>query len=202
MVGVNTLTSPQPGCPIGDVDPSTADCEGTFIDETPAGDTFVPTQVGDLAGTGVSAEVGAEVVFTGKRYAASATIAYVVSVARPDTAHQFRGWLAVSYRPGDLRFTAGPTYGVIVVQGMGVADWYDRGDQGPQGTAIPAADLPYGGSATMAGFQFTAGYGVVDLQPLMGTIELGGAWSTDGNRSYLNAALRVGVVPRIRRFDG
>lgn len=204
MLGFNYMSSPEPGCPIEDTNLETAWCEDSFTDDTPSTAEYMPAQIGPLGGAGLSAEVGAEVVFTGKKFAASGTVAYSGAFAPPNSAHLFRGWLAGSFRPGNARLTFGPTYGVVVAQGQGVASWYDRStDRGAQDhTAYPNDRLPFGGTATMAGFQFTAGYGLLDLEPLLGMVELGGSWATDGDRSYINAGVRVGIVPHIKRFKG
>lgn len=164
----------------------------------PSAQTLDTLQPDSISGSGLSAEVGAEVVFTGKLIAVSGTVAYS-GMYGTDSYNGFRGWLAASVRPGNLRVTAGPTYGVIEGHGVGVAPWLDVGqDQ----QVFPAEQLEFVGRSLAAGVQFTAGYGLLDFGSLMGTVEIGGAWQYDGVRSYVGGGLRIGVVPAIERFKG
>ena len=54
-------------------------------------------------------------------------------------------------------------------------------------------------SGTVGG-QFSFGYGLMDFGKLQGVVELGGSWETDTTRHFINAGLRIGIVPVIERF--
>lgn len=185
MLGYSFLSSGQPGAPS-----EAGPYELNDGYEQPA----------DMAGSGAGAELGAEVVLTGKKFAVSGTVGYAGMIATDDYAHGFRGWLAGSYRPGNARISFGPTYGVIVGKGIGLADWYEGAGQDQ--TAFPNERLPYLGRSLAGGVQLTAGYGFLEMGSLMGLVEVGGSWQTDGTRSYVGAGARVGVVPWIKRFKG
>jgi hypothetical protein len=109
------------------------------------------------------------------------------------------GWFAGTFRPGNLRIAAGPTYDLLIGSGTGVAEWWDK-NQDP--SRYPPGDLSYWGYARIGGARLTAGYGLLDLGPFTGLIELGGQWGTDGSRSYVGGGLRIGIVPKIERYEG
>lgn len=149
----------------------------------------------DVSGSGIAGEVGAEIGFT-KVFGVAGTLGYD-SLFSQDVFHGFNGWFAVALRPGELRVAAGPTYGVIMGSGTGVATWWET----PSEEQYPARIIEYKGRSTAGGARFTVGYGLVDFgDKLRGSVELGAAWQTDGERSWMNAGLRVGVVPKIKRF--
>jgi hypothetical protein len=116
-----------------------------------------------------------------------------------DTVHTFKGWAAGVLRPGEWRLALGPTYTVLTGQGTGVAGWFDRGQDGSRD---PADAIRYQGFAYGPGAEWSAGYGVLDLDKLRGVVELGSAWQYDGSRSYFGFGLRVGIVPTVPRFEG
>ncbi|MEN0067917.1 MAG: hypothetical protein AAGA48_37655 [Myxococcota bacterium] len=116
-----------------------------------------------------------------------------------DTFHAVSAWSLFVVRPGDARFAIGPQYQMLFGSGTGVADWFDRG-QDP--TSQPREDLRYSGWAWGPGLQAWAGYCPVDFEPFQGVVELGGTWHSDGARSYFTVGLRLGIVPRVPRFNG
>ena len=115
-----------------------------------------------------------------------------------NTLHQVSGWVAGVIRPDEWRFAVGPMYSVVLGNGTGVAEWFDRRQDDSRSTE----SITYTGFAYGGGLQASAGYGVLDLDKLRGIIELGTAWSTDGARSYLGFGVRVGIVPTVPRFKG
>ncbi len=116
-----------------------------------------------------------------------------------DTMHAVAAWSLLVVRPGAARLAVGPQYQVIVGTGTGVASWFDRG-QDP--TSQPREDIRFAGRAYGLGLQAWGGFCPFDVGDLQGLVELGGSWQTDGARSYLTLGLRVGLVPRVPRFDG
>ncbi|MEQ1506495.1 MAG: hypothetical protein ABMB14_29980 [Myxococcota bacterium] len=157
---------------------------------------FAPSDV-NLSGFGV--QLGGEVGLT---YAEPAlglamTLGYQGGFGT-STFNAVSGWLAGVVRPGDLRVAVGPMYQVSFGSGTGVASWFDR----QQDPSVKREDLKYAGLAWGGGAQASIGYGLLDLEPLQGVVELGGAWQSDGVRNYFTFALRVGLVPAVPRFDG
>ncbi len=148
-------------------------------------------------GSGLSAELGGEVGFT-REFGVALTLGYR-GMYGSDTFHGVTGWLAAAIRPGDLRIAVGPSYGLLTGSGTGVAPWFDI-NQDPE--RYPTEELAYSGRAWMAGAVGSIGYGVMDIgDTLQGSVELGGSWHTDGARSYMGFGLRVGIVPKVPRFD-
>lgn len=115
------------------------------------------------------------------------------------TFHALSAWGALTIRPGHLRLAAGPMYQVDVGRGTGVADWFDRGQDA---SVDPVDTIPYEGIGYGGGAKAAIGYGLLDLEPLEGIVEIGGAWQSDGSRNYFTVALRVGLVPKVPRFEG
>ncbi|MBT3221908.1 MAG: hypothetical protein HN348_22770 [Proteobacteria bacterium] len=148
-------------------------------------------------GGGLIVGGGGEIGFT-KEFGVAISASYAGAYGTK-TFHVISGWLAAAVRPGDLRLALGPTYGVITGKGTGVASWFDRGYDQRQ---YANDQLGYTGFSYGGGLQFTAGYGLVDLDPLQGVVELGAAFQHDGARSYFGFGLRVGIVPLIKRFKG
>lgn len=156
---------------------------------------------------GVSAVVGGEVGFT-QTFAVAATVGYS-GLFGAHSIHDLTGTLSAAYRPGDLRVAAGPTWGFISASGSGVYDYFYEGivpgtDNEPllDEVKYPRDNIGYSGYALAGGLQFSAGYGLMDFGKLQGVVELGGSWQTDSTRSYTSIGLRVGLVPKVPRFEG
>lgn len=150
-----------------------------------------------LAGSGAAADIGAEVGFT-QVFGVSATLGYGGLYGAKQQFHGFHGWLAGAFRPGDARFAIGPTYGMMAGKGTGVMDGWAN----PDPVAYPNAAFQYKGNASLAGVQLTAGYGLLDLDPLQGLLEIGASYQSDGTRGYTSFGMRVGIVPKISRYKG
>lgn len=166
-------------------------------DQVSDGDGVHMASPAAVSGSGVSADGGGEIGFT-REFGVALTVGYR-GLYGTDTFHSVTGWLATAIRPGDLRIALGPSYGLLSGSGTGVADWFDI-KQDP--AVYPVEDLAYAGRAWMGGFAGSVGYGILDVGDTMqGAIELGGAWHTDGARSYMGFGLRVGIVPKVPRFE-
>jgi hypothetical protein len=180
--GPGFLTTPEPGKSF------------TLAD---GDDAFAPSAV-FLSGFGLQA--GAELGLT---YAEPALGAAVVLGYQggfgTDTFNLLSGWLAGVARPGNARIALGPMYQVALGRGTGVASWFDRGHDR---AADPNDAILYEGASWGGGVQGALGYGLLDLEPLQGLIEIGGAWQNDGHRNYYTFGLRVGLVPFVPRFEG
>jgi hypothetical protein len=158
---------------------------------------FAPSQI-SLSGFGLQA--GAELGLT---YAEPALGAAVVLGYQggfgTDTFHLLSGWVAGVMRPGNARIALGPMYQVALGRGTGVASWFDRGHDR---ASDPNDAILYEGASWGGGVQGALGYGLLDLEPLQGLVEIGGAWQNDGHRNYYTFGLRVGLVPFVPRFEG
>lgn len=150
-------------------------------------------QPASITGSGLSLQVGGELGFN-KMVGSAVTLAYDNYFGN-HVGHGFTGWAALTLRPADARIAIGPTWGILATSGTGLAQ-----DVGSTSDALTAANMTYKGLSQMAGVQLSAGYGVVDLSPLMLLVEADGAWRTDGNRSFINAGLRIGIAPKVERF--
>lgn len=161
------------------------------------GDAFAPSNV-FVSGFGLQggAEIG--LTYAEPALGAALLLGYQGGFGT-DTFNLFSGWLAGVARPGDARIALGPMYQVALGQGTGVADWFDRGHDR---AADPNSAILYEGASWGGGVQGSFGYGLLDLEPLQGIVELGGAWQNDGHRNYYTFGLRVGLVPFVPRFEG
>lgn len=161
------------------------------------GDAFAPASV-TLSGFGVQG--GAEIGLT---YAEPALgVAILLGYQGgfgTDTFNLISGWLAGVARPGNARIALGPMYQVSIGRGTGVADWFDRDHDR---AVDPNESILYEGSSWGGGAQGALGYGLLDLEPLQGMVEIGGSWQNDGHRNYYTVGLRVGLVPFVPRFKG
>ncbi|MCO4745594.1 MAG: hypothetical protein KC912_12450 [Proteobacteria bacterium] len=150
-----------------------------------------------FSGSGFHVAGGYEIGLT-RQFGVAPTVSYR-GMFGSSTFHHFTAWAAAAFRPGDLRIAVGPSYGVIQGSGTGVADWFDVGQSQTQN---PADGIRYTGISAGPGLKFSAGYGLLDLEPLQGVVELGGIIQTDGARTYMGFGLHVGIVPKIPRFEG
>lgn len=174
---------------------------GYLLTATPApaekGDRGLTPHPASMVGSGFALQAGYELGFT-QLIAASATLEFRGMFSK-DTVVGLHGWLAMSIRPGRLRISFGPTYGFERASGIGVVDYYDIGQDKDR---YPSKDLTFKGFSLTPGAELTFGVGFVEFGKFMGVVELGGSWSTDGDRSYYGAGLRVGIVPKVPRFKG
>ncbi len=184
-LGYAFTASPEPSAPV-------------LIDGFSGGQRH-SAQPGSVTGSGLGMELGWEVGPT-RLLAAAASLSYSGLVfGGEDTFHMGYGWAGIALRPGNLRIAVGPTYGVLRGKGTGVIPSFDVG-QDP-GRYQPQ-NIGYKGSSWASGARLTASYGLLDLEPLQGVVELGGHWQTDGARSYFDVGIRVGIVPKVPRFEG
>ncbi len=154
---------------------------------------------------GIAVGLGGEVGFT-KTFGVAVTLGYN-NMFGADSLHLGSAWLAAAIRPGDLRIALGPQYGVLAMSGTGITNHYQWDKDSDQSLfdeeAYPRETLPYKGSAGVGGGQLTVGYGLMDFGSLQGVVELGGSLMMDGmGRNYMSFGLRVGIVPKVPRFEG
>ncbi|TNE92298.1 MAG: hypothetical protein EP330_02225 [Deltaproteobacteria bacterium] len=161
----------------------------------PAADVASPTSI---SGSGLHLEGGYEIGLT-RQFGVAPVVGYRGMYSGGHTFHHFTAWAAFAFRPGDLRLAAGPAYGVIQGSGTGVAEWFDANHDR---VANPSDSIGYQGVAAGPGLKFSAGYGLLDFDPLQGVVELGGIVQTDGARTYMGFGLHIGIVPKIPRFEG
>lgn len=109
----------------------------------------------------------------------------------------FGGWMV---RPGDFRFTLGPTWGVVVGGGTGYADWVDEG-QGSEYRDTRQKTAQYVGYGMGGGLAGSAGWALLDFGSLQGIVDLHGHWMRDNHRNYQGFGLRLGIVPKVKRFE-
>jgi hypothetical protein len=161
------------------------------------GHAFEPA---DVSLSGFAVEVGGELGLTYDEPAlgVAATVGYQGGFGT-DTFNIVSGWAAGVARPGDLRLALGPMYQMSFGSGTGVAGWFNRNHDR---RVDPNGEIPYGGVGMGGGLKGAIGYGLLDLDPLQGIVEVGGAWQSDGSRNYYTFALRVGLVPSVPRFRG
>jgi len=115
--------------------------------------------------------------------------------------NQVSFWGAWVVRPGDFRFAAGPTWGVVAGSGTGYAPWVDEG-QSDIFREQRQSEEPFKGMGMGGGFAGSAGYGVLDVAGFQGTVELYGHYQRDNIRAYSGIGVRVGITPKIERFEG
>ena len=105
----------------------------------------------------------------------------------------------MAVRPGNLRVAVGPAYGLVLGSGTGVHEDFFVGQDVNRS---PTESIGYKGFAAGPGVKFSAGYGIMDFDPLLGVLEIGGTMLTDGARTYMGFGLNFGVTPKIPRFEG
>lgn len=155
-----------------------------------------------VSGSGVHAEGGYEFGLT-RQFGVAPVVGYRGMYSGDHTFHTLSAWAAFAVRPGDLRIAVGPAYGLVIGSGTGVADWFnplDEPEQNPYGGTL--SSVGYEGLAAGPGLKFSAGYGLLDFDPLLGVVELGGMVQHDGARLYMGFGLNIGIVPKIPRFEG
>lgn len=206
-LGYNFMSNGEPGEPVA-----------SLQDET-----LYQAQAQSVAGSGIAAQLGYELGFTGadSMFGVAVTVGYTgmyngktSDARRPSSFNAGTAWLAGTVRPGDLRIAAGPTWSMIYGSGTGAACWFELApgetwdDSGAGDDACTREDPAYEpnaiqwrGLSLAPGAALSVGYGVMEVGDFMGVVELGGSWSTDGERQIVNAGLRVGIVPAIDRFE-
>ena len=190
-VGGGYLLSGQPGVAYVNGAPGEGD---SAIDFPTA---YAPASI---SAAGMNVQLGYELGITYRAPEMGAVVAleYAPSIGTHQI-HMMRAMLGYVIRPGQLRIVAGPTYNFGVGTGIGVADWFDIGQDRTQS---PTDLIDYRGTTFGPGAELAVGYGVLDLEPFRGLIELNGNWQADDQRSYWGFGLRVGIVPAVPRFEG
>jgi hypothetical protein len=143
-------------------------------------------------GGGVQAQVGAEVGFS-RAFAVAPTLGYQGSWSASQGAHQLTGAFAAVLRRGRVRVALGPSFGVALHRGYGVADSLSRDEDGDPRTN---EQLLVRGAAWGGGVSLGLGFGVADLGALLGQTELVVQWQ-GGARDYLGLGLRFALVPAV-----
>lgn len=166
---------------------------------TSSGGSLLHPQPGGVLASGIVVMGGGEIGFT-RHFGVIAAAGYQ-GVYGNDTYHQVTGWLGAAIRPGDLRIAIGPTYNFLHQSGTGIAPFLTYED----GTIVDSEHLrlaEYSGNAWGPGARLTVGYGVLQIsEKYQGSVEIGAQWM-GGPRSYIGIDLRVGIVPRVPRFEG
>ena len=156
-------------------------------------------QPDDVLSSGIVLMAGGEIGFT-RHFGVLAAAGYQ-GVYGKDTYHQVTGWLGAAIRPGNLRIAVGPTYSFLHQSGTGIAPFLTYED----GTSVDPEHLrlaEYSGNAWGPGARLTVGYGVLSItQKYQGTVEIGAQYM-GGPRTYIGIDLRVGIVPKVPRFEG
>ena len=164
-----------------------------------AGGSLLHPQPDQLLASGIVVMAGGEIGFN-REFAVLAAAGYQ-GVYGNDTYHQVTGWLGAAIRPGDLRIAIGPTYNFLHQTGTGIAPFLTYDD----GTLVDSEHLrlaEYSGNAWGPGARLTVGYGVLRItEKYQGSVEIGAQWM-GGPRNYIGIDLRVGIVPRVPRFEG
>lgn len=146
-----------------------------------------------FSGSGFAADVGFEVGLSKQSGIAVAANLQYLGTFGSDTMHGGRAGLNFVLRPGDLRIAVGPTYTIRRAAGRGVADWFQSGRD--------PADLTYRGMSGAVGADLNVAYGFLDIGDSLQLAGMaGGGFAMDGERTYIDAGLRVGIIPQIGRF--
>ncbi len=155
----------------------------------------------DLSSVGAGIRLGGEVGLTWAKPELGVAAALGWSAGfGDDTLHVVTVDVGALLRPGNLRFTLGPSWALMSGRGTGVAPWFDVGQNAD---VDPNAEILYQGSAWGPGIHAAAGVGLLDLgDRLQGLVELGGSWHGDGARGYVDMGLRLGIIPVVPRFEG
>lgn len=162
---------------------------------------FTERQAAGFATPNIELTVGGEVGLTYKAPEAGVVGAITYRRLVGNSLNQFTLWGAGVVRPGNLRIVAGPTYSMVVGKATGFATWVDEGQSDDFDNRKNA--LPVPGLATGGGFAGSVGYALFDLgESLQGVVEAHGHFQFDGWRSYSGIGLRVGIVPKVKRFEG
>jgi hypothetical protein len=155
-----------------------------------------------VSGSGLHLEGGYEFGLT-RQFGVAPVIGYRGMFSGDHTFHTLSAWAAFAIRPGDLRIAVGPAYGLVIGSGTGVADWFNPLEDPDQNAySGTLSSVGYEGIAAGPGLKFSAGYGLLDFDPLLGVVELGGMVQHDGARVYMGFGLNIGIVPKIPRFEG
>lgn len=159
----------------------------------------IEVQPDSITAAGVVAELGGEIglTYTAPEAGLALLVGYGGAFGGAHTFHQVSGWAAGVLRPGQTRIALGPSYQFVAGKGQGVYAPFATGDA----ENIDVAQLDYSGFSWGAGVRGSVGYGVLDLDKLRGVVDLGGAWHSDGARSYLGFGLQFGIVPAVPRFE-
>lgn len=172
---------------------------------TSSGDpgTAYPTlsvQPDAMTRAGVSFEAGGEVGLSYK-FGVAAVLGYRGGYGG-DGLHDMNASLLAAIRPGDLRITVGPTWGIVRGIGVGVADHSEPDGYNAATDPRTKAELKYAGWSWGGGVSAGVGYGLLDFGKMQGVVEAAGSFRYDSTRPWVGAGLRVGIVPKVPRFEG
>jgi hypothetical protein len=122
----------------------------------------------------------------------------------------------VVVRPGPLRITAGPTWGLVWGRTDNYATWTNEGQNlpvddgftanvytadGQRRKVCEADDCSFRATGVGGGFAASVGVALFDLGPFSGTIDVQANWMRDRYRSYSGIGARIGIVPKLERFQ-
>ncbi len=103
-------------------------------------------------------------------------------------------------RPGMFRLTAGLTWGLVWGKTRSYATWTAEGQYNVD--LDNPAELPeMRGWAMGGGLAGSAGAALFEMGPFEGAVEIHGHWMRDDVRSYSGIGVRIGVVPKLERFQ-
>ena len=156
-------------------------------------------QPGDLSLAGLGVRLGYEVGLSYK-FAVAGTVAYAGGFG-DSTMHDINGTLAAVVRPGDLRFSIGPSYGITKGNGLGIAGGQRWCPAAVNCETDPVAGLQYKGASASFGGAVTAGYGFMEFGDFQVVGEANASFRHDSVRPWLNAGVQVGIVPKVPRFE-
>jgi hypothetical protein len=159
----------------------------------------VEVQPDSVSAAGIVAEIGGEIglTYSAPEAGLALLVGYGGGFGGAHTFHTVSGWAAGVLRPGQTRIALGPSYQFVAGKGQGIYAPFATGDA----ENLDVAQLDYSGYSWGAGVRGSVGYGVLDLDKLRGVVDLGGAWHSDGARSYLGFGLQFGIVPAVPRFE-
>lgn len=103
-------------------------------------------------------------------------------------------------RPGIFRATAGATWGLVFGSTLDHVEWTNEAQY--EVDLNDANQVPgMSGYAFGGGLAGSFGAALLDLGPFEGTIEAHGHWMRDDARAYSGIGIRLGIVPKLERFQ-
>ena len=150
--------------------------------------------------SGVSVELGGDVGLSYK-LGVGAVLGYRAGFGDDDL-HEITATMLAAIRPGDLRVTVGPTWGIVRGIGQGLSDDSKPDNWDPETSPIALEDFKYEGWSWGGGGQLGVGYGLLDFGKMQGVVEASGSFRYDSYRTWMGVGVRVGIVPMVPRFKG